>query len=135
MKSDIQIKKEQLECLKREIELAEEKSREEQERKREKDLGLYIPLATAVIKNNLWFRGERDFEELGDAEWYTARGLLGEPDLKAGLQVSLIKTDDGYVWCETPKDGDFHEMDDYLVLVDSVDVRTESLKDIVLKNK
>lgn len=133
MKKSLEEKRALAERLRIEILMEEDRIRRETDLAKFKENGIYVPLATAVIKQDIWQKSERDFKEVGDSDWYTATEILGEPDLKAGAKVVLIKIQNKYeYWFNVPEDGDYAYIEqDGCGLDDNDDNRKNYLKDIV----
>ena len=105
-------KKKELERLQREIEDEESRIQFEKEKTNAKSNNLCIPLATAVVKYNLYNKSERDFEEMGDSGWYRVHELLGSPDFKKNTKVVLLNTGDNAAWFTERGSGDYYGIDD-----------------------
>jgi hypothetical protein len=134
MKTSLEDKKAELERLRKQVEEEESRLKYEKEVADAKSNGLYIPIATAVVKNNLYYKSERDFEELGDGDWYTAGQLLGPPHFKAGTEVVLLKIneDDSYWFTKNQSGNYFGIEDDEIGFSDGNDAyRQKYLKDII----
>lgn len=133
MKKSLEEKKAEAARLRLEIEMEEYRIKQEKQNEEFKKNGMYIPLATAVSKYNIWRKSERDFEEIGDEDWYTAEEILGTPDIKAGAKVVLIKTQDKYTyWFNEPESGDYSYIEEDGCGLDDNDENRESyLKNIV----
>ena len=125
-------KKQELERLQREVEEQESRQKYEEEKANAVACGCYIPLATAIVKYNLYNKGERDFEEIGDSGWYTASQLLGSPHFKKGTKVVLLKIHEDFTgWYSYKEDGEYYEIDgDQVGLEDSADVREDYLSNV-----
>lgn len=115
MEKSLSEKKKELEKLRKEVEDQESAEQHTNDQLDAKKRGLYIPKATATVKYNLYNRGERDFEEIGDNDWYTAGQLLGTADLQKNSSVALIDTGDGLFWFPVPDDGEYYGIEDSCV--------------------
>jgi hypothetical protein len=134
MNTSFEDKKKELELFRAKIEAEEARLKYEMEVADAKSSGLYIPIATAVVKNNLYYKSGRDFEELGDRDWYTAGQILGSPHFKAGTKVVLLKiNEDDRYWYTEKQSGDYFGVEsDEIGFLDGNDAyRQKYLKDIV----
>lgn len=95
-----------------EAKLAEEKIQFEKEREEAFKQGYYIPLKSAKLTCDLYYKGEYNFQEINN-DWYTAEGLLGEPDLKEGDTVVLLRlNEDDLYWFPIQEDpNDYYEIE------------------------
>lgn len=96
-----------------EAKLAEENIQFKKERDEAFKQGFYVPLKTAKVACDLYYKGEYDFQEI-DNDWYTAEDLLGEPNLKKGDTVVLLmlNKDSGAYWFPIQEDpNDYYEID------------------------
>lgn len=133
MKKTLEDKKKELKMLQQEIKEEEFRLQHEKEVAEAKENKLYIPLATATVKYNLYNKGERDFEEIGDSNWYTASQLLGAPNFKKGAKVVLISCNegDGGIWFAYKEDGDYYGIEENEIgMPDDIDNR-EYLADVL----
>lgn len=135
MKKSLEQKKLELEQLKKEVENEEALANYLKEVAEAKKSGLYIPIAKAIVKYNLYYKSERDFEELGDGDWYTTNQILGDPHLKKDTKVVLLKiNDDGdSYWYAEKQSGDYFGIENGEIGLNDGDDewRKTYLKDVV----
>jgi hypothetical protein len=101
MNKTLNEKKAELEKLRLDIQKEEAEQKRILETQKNESLGLFKPLESAIVKNNIWYLSERSFQEIGDGEWYTASQILGSPTLKKGDRVVLMRIyedDDSCCW-------------------------------------
>lgn len=123
-------KKEELEKLRKEVEEQERIESFNKEKADAEKNGLYVPLAVATVNYNLYNRGERDFEEIGDNNWYTVNQLLGSADLTKGTKVALIDIGDYQAWYPVPSDGEYYGIDDDCVGLEDTEENRQYLINI-----
>lgn len=110
--NELQKKKFDLENELAKIKREEEEFEFEKLKKSALKAGYYIPLATGRIENDIWRKGERDFEEIGD-DYYTVDEILGEPDFRENEEVVQISTPSyGLVWAKKQQDNDYYLIDE-----------------------
>ena len=134
MSEDLLKKKAQLEALAKEVKEMEEKSRAEKEKAESDAAGLYKPLAIAKVARNLYYKSERDFEEIGDEEWYCVSEILGDPQLKRdqGVVLLSIADDEEKYWFPANEENDYYSIEEvYIGMLDNKSNR-RYLKEIKL---
>ena len=95
MSTRLQEKRFKLEKQLKELEEQERKLNFNEEKEKALKAGLYTPLKIAYVSENLWRKGERDFESIGDDSYFTVDEILGEPDFREDEKVVQIKVNSG----------------------------------------
>jgi hypothetical protein len=109
MSTELQEKKFKLEKQLKELEEQERKLKFSEEKNTALKAGLYTPIAVARIKADIWRKGERDFDGLGDDSYYTVDEILGEPDFSKDEKVVFIKIETyDTVWVKERASGDYY---------------------------
>lgn len=124
-----------LKNAKQELESLEAANQKEEEQALLQENGIYVPLGTAIVRRNLWLKGEGDFAEIGDSDWYTVGELLGDPDKRANSKVVLLRIEEGgsLFWFHHREDGDYYGVDDdESGLPDCPKARENYLKDVTI---
>lgn len=85
--------------------------------------GYYIPLATAKVVCDLYNKGGYNFSNMKENDdWYTVEQLLGDPDLKKGTKVVLIKIgEETFYWYPEQSDGNYIDIEEEFIGMENSD--------------